>query len=252
MKKVLSYAIIMNLFFLLNISAINAECSYTEKAELNKKAANVKIDYEIRKAELTKEQYLEKYGVELMDDNFVPVLNYIDLNFYNITEDVYVEGVDEETNETIHKGFTDMTDGVSTITYDDLSAVRKFTFKVYASDTTSCPGEVLKTTHVILPMYNEFYKSCDENKDNDFYLCKEFITKENVDYEQFTKEYEEYREELPQEDEDGNIITDKWYSSVKNFIVDYKYFIGGGLIVIIIVVAIIRIIKTKKQRELGL
>ena len=49
MKKIIAFLTINIFLFVFNNLEVNAECTYTEKASLNKIAANVKVNYEIDK-----------------------------------------------------------------------------------------------------------------------------------------------------------------------------------------------------------
>lgn len=248
MKKIMTYLITLNAFLIFGASSVNAECTYTQKAELNKKVANVKIDYEV---------YVDKInskdaGIELMDGERELLRPKSKLSFYNIDSELYVEGTDSVSGEKITKTAADMKDGVSTVSYEDASAVRKFTFKVFASDSSSCPGEALKTIYVTIPRFNEHSKMmyC---QDSDFYLCKEFVTTDELTEEDFMKKLTNYEEGII--NEDGEKVADNnknWFDKTLGIVTEYKYFIAGGTLAIIGIIVIIRRIKTKKQRELGL
>lgn len=246
MRKFITLLIINTFLFILCVSNVNAECTYTEKANLNKLAANVKVDYEIDK----KTTKLSELGIPSEDPEAVSIEYILNLNFTNLSKELYIVGREEKTDETITKTYNDLVNGISTVSYNDLSFVRKFTFKVYGSSESACANEILKTFYITLPMHNPYYRYCSE--DNDYYLCKEFVTSE-VTEEQFFEKYNSYNEKNDKSEKtEENKESNKWYDVVIEFISKNIIYV---ILVIILTGAsygIYRYKKTKKQRELGL
>lgn len=242
MTNFLRISIVAFLFFC-NINVINAECSYTEKSNLNKIAANVKVDYEIKK---------QKVKVPA-EDSYEPItdeIRSINLNVYNISPEVYVEQIEEENGETKRLNFVESKNGNFTVNYTDVSKIRKFTYKIYASETTACPGEELKTIYITLPKYNEFYDMCENAED--FSLCKEFITVDIKEYEDFSKKLDNY---LNKKYKDIEIEPDDdttWIDNFLEFLNTYKMVFIVSLVAIVSCITIIIVKKKKRQRELGL
>ena len=87
MKKILSYFFTLNLAVLIGTSVVNAECSYTDKATLNKIAANVKVNYEILKEEVNPADY----DLEPLDPSLKMTMSKINLNLYNISNEVIIK-----------------------------------------------------------------------------------------------------------------------------------------------------------------
>lgn len=240
----------LKIFFAFSLLIITkntyADCTYTDKANLNKLAANVKIDYEVMEKKIDK----NTEGFEGEEDDIVLTLNYLNLIFTNVSKELYVTGSEKNNGEEITVFSSDLTDGKKIFTYDDVSFIRKYTFKVMASDESACPGETLKTLYVTLPMRNEFAEYCGD-EDKDFYLCKPFITTSIENYSSFHKQYEDY---YNKDDKKNTNATkkDKWYNKVLNKLDDYKFYIIGGVAVVGASLIVVKVIKTKKQRELGL
>ena len=239
------YKIILTFILLLFSKNTYAECTYTDKANLNKLAANVKIDYEINTK--TIDPNSEEYNGE--EEGITLTYDYIDLIFTNISNELYVTGTESTSSEEITVFPTDLVDGKKTISYFDTSFIRKYTFKIIASDESNCGGETLKTLYVTLPMRNIYADYCGE-EETDFYMCKPFVTTSIDSYSTFSKKYDAYHNKDTKED--NTTKEDKWYDIVLNKIDNYKYYILGVISIVIVIIIIVRIIKTKKQRELGL
>ena len=146
MKKIIAFLTINIFLFVFNNLEVNAECTYTEKASLNKIAANVKMNYEIDK----KTTKLADLGIPAEDPEAVSIEYLLKLNITNLSKEVYITGEESKTGETFSKNYNDLVDGLSTITYNDVSFIRKYTFKLYGSNESACPGEVLKTFYLML------------------------------------------------------------------------------------------------------
>lgn len=235
----------LKIFFAFSLLIITkntyAECTYTDKANLNKLAANVKIDYEKGKTVLKPDEEVDAPEV------YEPFLNLI---ITNVSKELYVTGTEKNSDEEIYVGVNDMTDGKWSKKLEDVSFIRKYTFKIYGSDESACPGDALKTINVTLPMFNEYYATQCGDDDKDFYLCQEYITT-NVSYEDFVKKHDAFVEDKI--DNNGEVKkTKKWYTSTLEFLDNYKYYIIGGVAIIGASLIVVKVIKTKKQRELGL
>ena len=245
MKKIIAFLTINMFLFVFNNLEVNAECTYTEKASLNKIAANVKVNYEIDK----KTTKLSDLGIPAEDPEAVSIEYLLKLNITNLSKEVYITGEESKTGETFSKNYNDLVDGLATITYNDVSFIRKYTFKLYGSNESACPGEVLKTFYLTLPMYNPYYIYCSE--DTDYYLCKEFITNE-VTEEQFFTKYNDYISKDEVKKEDLKEESNKWYDEVIEFVLKNKIYFILVMVLIGASFGIYIYRKTKRQKELGL
>lgn len=239
MKKILSILVVMFLFNI-NVSAASL-CDYTEQSELNSKAANVKVSYDIVDNTLTFED-----GVSLNKIFRIQILN--------VTEDFYVIVKNDINKEEKTYYSTDAVDGVISFDWDYAETVTNFTIQVYTTNKTNCADEKYKTFYLTTPRYNNYYniETCQEL--TDFYLCQEFVTFAEVSRDKFISQLESYRngevnnKGEEQEENENPTITDKIFEFIDN----NKWYIIGGLSGIIIVSFVIHRVKTKKQRELGL
>lgn len=238
MKKIL--AIVFAIFlFNMEVSAASL-CSYKEQTEINQKAANVKVTYEV---------VTDTVHFEDMDST----MEVFDISIFNITEELYVIVKNNITREEKTFTHSDTVDGVATFRWTYAESVTNFTIQVYTTNKTSCPDEKFKTFYLTTPRYNEYYdvEVCQEL--SEFYLCQKFVTFSEISEEKFFTQLENYRngdvnnkgEEIPNKDEK---LTDKIF----NFLDENKWFIIGGLVVIVGGSLIIYRVRTKKQRELGL
>lgn len=239
MKKFLTFLIVM---FLFNINAKAASsCTYEEQTELNSKAANVKISYEIIEEKTEEEEIIH-------------INRYFKVSIVNVTEDFYIVIKNSVNDE--EKTFTkdDAQNGIITFNWTDTSEVTNFTAVVYTTNNTNCANEKYKTLYFTTPRYNEYSDRAICSELPDFYLCQEFVTFSEIDNMEFANKLDNYiNEENDNEKEDPTEpvetpITDKIF----NFINKYKWFIIGGVLVITAISITVHRIKTKKQRELGL
>lgn len=239
MKKILSFLVVMFLFNI-NVSAASL-CDYTEQSELNSKAANVKVSYDIVDSKVTFED----------GDADIRIFR---IQILNVTEDFYVIVKNDINKEEKTYYSTDAVDGVISFDWDYAETVTNFTIQVYTTNKTNCADEKYKTFYLTTPRYNEYYniETCQEL--TDFYLCQEFVTFAEVSRDKFISQLESYRngdvnnKGEEQEENENPTITDKIFEFIDN----NKWYIIGGLSVIIIASFVIHRVKTKKQRELGL
>ena len=223
-------------FLFLHCSVSAATCGYEEKAKLNNEIANVKASYEIKERILDKSEYGVPgiyIGTEF-EDTYEAKTDYIEASVLNITENMYLDIVDDYNKERKIYSYNDSKDGKVTFEWHDIKQMVTFKIKVYASSNTGCEGTLLKTISLKLPRFNEFsdYSIC--NNFPDYYLCQRYVTYEEVSYSTFftnmTEEAEKkYQEELEKEKE-----KDKWYNKLGKFISDHKVaFIVGGVVLIV-------------------
>lgn len=241
MKKLI---VLFLTFFLLNVNVINVSaasaCDYSEQTDLNSKAANIKVSYEIVEDKKTFED----------GDTKIKVFN---IQILNLTDTFYIVVKNDISEDEITYYATDAVDGVISFKWDYAETVTNFTFLVYTSNSTGCPDEKYKTIYLTTPRYNEFYniESCQEL--TDFYLCQEFVTFSEISRSEFINQIQTYRDSISNNDDDvqdsdENTIFDKAFS----FVNKNKWYIIVGSVVIIAGGYLIYRIKTKKQRELGL
>lgn len=239
MKKIITFIMLM-LFFNIEVSAASL-CSYQEQATINSKAANVKASYEISSINHGNEEVGHRE-------------HFFTISVTNVTEDFYVVIKSDLNNEEVTYKSSDAVDGIITIKWTDVLRVTNLTIQVYTSNKTNCPNERYKTFYLTLPRFNEFSgkASCIENPD--FYLCKEFVTFDEIDETEFVDRMIQYKEKVTTNEEEKPIVEEDetFMDKLFEFIDTYKFVIIGGAIVLIAVIVVVHRVRTKKQRELGL
>ena len=239
MKKIITFILLM-LFFNIEVNAASL-CTYQEQSTINSKAANVKASYEISSINHGNEEVGHKE-------------HFFTISITNVTEDFYIVIKNDLNNEEVTYKSSDAVDGIITIKWTDVLEVTNLTIQVYTTNKTSCPNERYKTFYLTLPRYNEFSgkSSCVENPD--FYLCKEFVTFDEIDETEFIDRMIQYKEKGTATEEKPPVVQEEqtFMDKVFEFVDTYKYILVGGAVLVIISIAIIHRVKTKKQMELGL
>ena len=206
MKKILTLLLMLGI----GIMPVNAVCNYTDKAAANKKAANVKLDYEVVE---DKKEY---------EDGTISINEYFKMTILNVTEDLYVTVTNDVTNTTNTYRYSDAKDGVITFNWDNNEVVTNFTMKVYGAESSPCKDEELRTIRKQTPRYNDFANRaiCEDMKD--FYLCEKYTTVENIDESMFINKVSDYAEGKIDEEGESKEEKDKNFLYYLN---EYKWYI---------------------------
>ncbi len=243
-----------SLFLMTNVNAVT--CNYEEKAILNNEVVNLKTNYEIKERTLDKSEYDVPdaiIGTEY-EDSYEAVIEYLQVNFLNLTENMYVEVTNDLNDEVKVYRYSDTSDGNFSFNWENVKNLVTITFKVYASSVTGCEGFLLKTITLKLPRYNDYslYSVC--NNFSDYYLCQKFVTYEDVDYGSFMTKMrsmveKKMEKEQEQEEKEKN---KKWYEKVEDFIEDNKvpFIIGGGVLIVAAGCATYIIIKKRRRSKI--
>lgn len=231
MKKLLTLLLMLGI----GVMPVKAVCNFTDKAAANKKAANVKLNYEVVE---DKQEY---------DDGTISINEYFKLTLLNVTEDLYVTVTNDVTNTTNTYRYSDAKDGIITFNWDNNDVVTNFTAKVYGSDKSPCKDEELRTIRKQTPRYNDFANRaiCEDMKD--FYLCEKYTTIENIDESMFINKVTDYAE--GKIDDQGESKEEKKDKNLLYYLNEYKWYIIGGLLVVAIGSGITVVIRNKKYRE---
>lgn len=236
MKKII---LVLALTFLFNINTSAASiCDSNEQIELNQKAANIKVNYEI----LTEEK-------ELPDGTLTTYSTKVSI--YNVTKEFYVVVSNNTNNNKATYYFENAIDGVIIFTNVDLSNVVNYTIEVYTTNETGCMDERYKTLYVTTPRYNDYYNReiCVENSEFDY--CKQFVVVPEIDEDTFLEKLNKY----VKKDTNSSIVEDEnnTEENKTNFIDDYKWYIIGGVILAGAgIITINYLNRRKKQRDLGI
>lgn len=242
------------LVFLLSGNIVNAasRCDTTTTANLNREVVNIKANYEEKEREVTLTDDMQSDEC-LTTGNCTPLIeNYFQVNILNLTENFYIEVINDVSKEKMTYTSANAVDGVVSFEWNNLLDVTTFTIKVYSSEATGCAGEAFRTLYVTLPRLNEFYDYSVCSLLPDYYLCQKYVSFDEVDFEVFSKGIDKKLAEMADnssdKDNDGN--KDKWFDNTTDFIKEHKVaFIAGGIILVAAISVVVVVIIRKRRRE---
>ncbi len=195
MKKVL--VLVPFMLFLCFTNYVYAECDYETQAKINNAAGAVRAEYETFLYE--NDYYDETYGEYVTDSYWYGLIH-----IYNITEDIYINVIDNNGNSRKYTIDDVSADNVIYVGTGMANEVKKYKIEVYATDS-SCIDNVIRTIDISIPRYNLFsiYSQCDEYPD--YYYCSEFVFLDNISEKEFYKGIEDYAKRKEEEDKEGII-----------------------------------------------
>ena len=226
-----------------------SKCDYSELAEINQEAANVKVTYE-EKLELLEKGELGKADLE--DGATPPDLytRYFTVNITNVTDNLYVKIYNSVDNTTKIFSSSDAVNGIVSYRWDDIGDIANLTVRVYTSTKTSCSNEEVLVQQVTLPKYNVYSETdyCETNPDDS--ICSQYVTKEVTEEEFERKVEKQYKEDL-KEAQDSEKVVNKVTKKVTNYVKENKkgFIIGGSIIIVLgVVTTAVVIIKRRGSR----
>ena len=234
------------LFCVPNTTIAASTCSYSEQAELNEIAANVKTSYEVVDVFVGTSTNPDSYN----QGNVDVYVKGLKVNILNISKDINVKVVNNTTGETYSYSYENSNNGIVTFDHLDVDSIHTYTIEVY-SNKYSCIGELVRKIDFVTPKYN-FYSGLEIcNTYPDFYYCQEFLTTDSeITYDEFLDKIEKLREkdEKDEKKEKNKTILEK----VKEFYDNNKVaiLIAGGIIVVGGVTATVMVVKKKRSRVL--
>jgi len=167
----------------------------------------------------------------------------------NVIKVYYI--VDDENTKNLSytvEYYKDGENGTVSFDWNNLWEITNFTITVYSSDKTDCPNTKLYTTYLTTPQYNDFstYEACDGLEE--FYLCYQYLTVPQVDFNTFVELTNKYRngkidkngEEIKKEEEEKGFVA---------FVKKHKVMIGVTTMVIVVAGGIVTVIIVRKQRR---
>lgn len=227
---------------------VNAEstCSYSELAELNGIAANVKANYEETQVYAGQDYKLESSNNELID-----IYNMgLKISILNMSNDIYIEIKDDTSNDIKRVNYADTTDGIYTFIQEDVSVMRNYTIEIYANKY-SCNGELIRKIDFIVPYYNTFSQLEACTKYPEFSYCRKFLTTEQFTAEEFYSNLSSYQEKFNKK-EDEKEKQKSFLGKISEFYHKNNVLINSIGIIIVIsgVTSIVIIIKKRRSRVL--
>lgn len=213
MNKI-KYILFFVLMLFISCNNINATCNENIKTA----ASKVNID--------------KKVITNIADDEI-----YFQIQISSLTNDMYVNVIENEDNTSKNYYYKDTKDGLLKINSYYLYDKIKWTAKIY-SNNNECKRELLKTLSIETPKFNDYYSSNECKKLYVPKYCGFFADTSNINKEEFLKLMKEYEENL-------NATP---MNKVLKFIINYYLYI---IIPIIIIgsIYLIKIIKLKRSRK---
>jgi len=239
--KIKSLGCMAILTFLSFNGIVNAEssCDYETQVKLRQEATNVKANYEAgwyKTGEMEELEIPDENGNTEFEIEDALVKNAI----YNLTENLYIEITNKNTDSTETYRFEDTDNGVIEWETDAYEIVN-YEIKIFSAHA-DCPGEEIYKIPLTTPKYNEHYAMtyCNGNKE---YYCREFITQEiNMSSE------EVHQKALEDELKNAKDIIEE-EEKKESFWQKYKiYFIIVGVLALlgVLITVILRIWKRSK------
>ncbi|NLC48407.1 MAG: hypothetical protein GX758_03500 [Tenericutes bacterium] len=231
MKRILLLSLIaLSLFFArTNVFAV------CEDKELNDWAEDVEI--------LFQEDVSHLY--ETLDENGNKVLKeYVAEYYYKLLictprEDVTVKVTDTENTKEYNAINSDFDNSYIINSYLHFKA-KTYTFKIYANDSSSCPGELLKTLKYTVPAYNKYVGTefCEQNPNEE--ICQ-------ADYDSSKIEEEKIDKIMDSVIEKNKISSMSFFEKALYYVGKYWFYV----VIPIIVVAIVYFVKIRVYKKKG-
>lgn len=212
LKKLLNLSFLVILFFFMIPSVFAAECTDDELGKLKELASKIKFSNEFQKSEEGNHSF--------------------NVKAYNLSNKVYL---------SLPNGTNFITDKSE----DDLGNYldgEKIYIEIYASENTVCDDELLITTTVELPIYNEYSErnECKTNKHLD--VCKEWGNTKKITEEQFLQIIKQEQNNVPQND-------DKTFAELLKH---YSIYIIVVSIVLATFIVIYNILRNRNRKKIDI
>ncbi|MBE6155901.1 MAG: hypothetical protein E7164_04010 [Firmicutes bacterium] len=248
MKKVCVYIILLSFLFI-GIKSVDASiCTYSEQAQLNQKAAKIKVVYEEATGILDPSLY------DCQADNEDPEscnasYNYFVVSILNMTEDFYITVQNNINNKQKTYYYSDAKDGMISFDWEEIMNIATLTFKVYSSSETGCPRENYRTIYQTLPRKNlyHYYGLCTDNPD--YYLCQKYVTFEEMPFYDFMEKINKYTEQIKEEKKEET-PQGMPQQILGYFTENIPLVLGVSGVVVLLVVVIVVVLKKRKRRIL--
>jgi len=246
--KTIKKLLFMFAVLIIGLKPVFAACDYKEKADLNKEASYIKLNYQIINKICDETDNWCDYPPRLSWSIEVPT---IDISILNVNSkfDFKVErfiltagGIDEDATyslddaERYYYG-SNAKDGIISFTELEAETLKQYKVEIRTSNETNCPGELIKVLYKNIPRFNDLSGSG---------LC--------VDYEHLPEcEKFTFLSEIDYDDVERAIVKDTKVNKIpelvenKNLVIPLAL-IGGGVIIILIVALVLRSKKNEKTK----
>ena len=150
MKKFLFYFMLINVFLFGSIEVKAASsCSYDDQAKMNSAAANVKINYEAKTAEMNPNDYQVPDAYLDTDlENSTLSYYYFQINILNLTNDMYAIITNDNNSDSVRVNYSDTTNGTYYYNWTNLNYIdAQIANNVAWSGVTDKPSTYPPTDH---------------------------------------------------------------------------------------------------------
>ncbi len=245
------FAFLISVIFVSNVGAASV-CSTSEQAELRTAAGNIRAMNQEMEEDLDPSIYGFPDAGDETTEIDPPKVNYFDISVSNITDKFYIEVTNDYDKERVRYNNSNSTDDIITFPWRNLEQVTNFTIKVYTSENTGCPNELMRTITLKLPRFNEYYDYALCTDAPEFNLCQKYVTFDYVEQINFLEQITEYLTNKRNQGINANEYDNSLWKRIMDFIADNKYyFIGGGAALVIVAgVAVVVIVKRKRSLDL--
>lgn len=238
MKYVKYLLLIVALTVVSTVNVNAASCPSITLKELSEIAGYVKATYEVIDNSTTQTMTIGEDKTEYL----IPIYSF-NISLYNITDDIYVIGKDDITNERFNVNKENTTEGIYTIQNTDYGRIYNYTFEIY-SNRDNCTNQKIRTIKLVKPMYNPYseYAFC---KNSTNYYCQKF-TEKNLgitNKDDFLKKIEVNNNKS---NPNNTNIVDSTVELIKN---NWKLYLIIFAVVIVIMVGIIIYMKKKNKTK---
>ena len=252
MKKFLFYFMLINVFLFGSIEVKAASsCSYDDQAKMNSAAANVKINYEAKTAEMNPNDYQVPDAYLDTDlENSTLSYYYFQINILNLTNDMYAIITNDNNSDSVRVNYSDTTNGTYYYNWTNLNYITNLKMQIFSSTATNCANQLLYTNYLTLPRINEYrdYDICTGY--SDYYLCQRYVTYEPIDHQTFNDRMEDYINSLNKTETKNNTENNSSLNKISSYIKQHYAIVLLIIIGILIILILTTIIKRgKKQNE---
>lgn len=220
--KNIKYILFTILFLFLNIFYVNASCTNEEIKELKDLSKDIRITYKHKGIIETEERTL---------------YNQFDVTVKNLDDDLYV---------SLFGGSTELlpVNGIATIELNNGT----WYFEIYSN---RC-NVLIDRIKVFLPKFNllSLDPLCEGIDGDDFPLCGKYY-EYDINYDEFQEKVISYREKKNMNnvsDNEKKIDFNALFKKVIDFVIEYKLYFIGSLIILFVILILIVAIKRNRKR----
>ena len=222
MLRLINYFLVMVILSFLFISNVFAECSFKERKELLNQAKNV-----------------EAYFEPDLDNN------KFSFYLYNLTDDIYAELVNLDTNQSFEIHKYQLEDGSFSLDIDNIS--ERMTYRLYIkSNVSNCYSYNITNKTLIKGIINKYYSDNVCKGIEEYLYCQPVLNENfNLSDEAIYRKIYNYKESLEVSTKQEIKQENAFIAFIKKY---WKYVLVISIVIIAIVILLIKL--SKKRGEL--